>query len=49
MMSSLYMYLNTVVTRLPEGKKLRVIIPNKHHKDMVERWFSSQVVEVITS
>jgi hypothetical protein len=49
MMSSLYMYLNNVVRRLPEGKKLRVILPNKHHKDLVESWFSSQIVEVISS
>lgn len=49
MMSSLYMYLDRVVTRLPDGKQLRVILPNKHHKDMVESWFDSQIVKVIAS
>ncbi|SEQ67743.1 Restriction endonuclease [Amphritea atlantica] len=49
MMSSLYMYLSKVVSRLPHGKKLRLILPNKHHKEMVESWFDPQIVVVVAS
>ena len=49
MMSSLFVYLRRVVDRLPEGKRIRVTLPNKHHKAIVDSWFDSQVVEVITS
>ncbi|MDD2698731.1 MAG: hypothetical protein PHF17_08030 [Arcobacteraceae bacterium] len=49
MISSLYAYLDEIVKRLPSGKKLKIILQNKYHKEMVESWFDSKVIEVITS
>ena len=46
-MSSLYGYLDVVVSRLPAGKKLRIVLPNKAHKPMVDEWFDPGIVEVI--
>ncbi len=49
MISSLYSFLHGIILRLPKDKKLRVILPNKHHKEMVENWFDSEIIEIITS
>lgn len=47
MMSSLYMYLEKVVSRLPFGKRLRIVLSNQAHEELVNKWFDPSVVEVI--
>lgn len=49
MMSSLYIYLMNVVSRLPEDKKLKIILPVKSHKEIVDSWFDPSKVEVIVN
>lgn len=47
MMSSLYVYLARIVERLPEGKSLNVVIPNRRHKENMDQWFDSDLVQII--
>jgi hypothetical protein len=47
MMSSLYPFLAGIVERLPEGKSLNVVIPNRNHKDLMDKWFDPSLVKII--